>query len=391
MDYQNSNASGSQAGGIYQPILALNVLIVKLSHFSARIGVEVLDDITIDDQGNIALGQSKHTVNSDENPLNDLNKNLWKTLAIWLSYIKDQTPTPETLSLFFYTNGKVGKGTLIEQISDAQNDDVINAVILKIRSTSSKDSEVQDLINEVNNCTNEQLKVLIKAIKLVRVDQPLEENIQKQSASCLALPDDCDRSSIYNEVLGWFTGLVYNSWRDKKEAWVTRAQLNNQVAACLEQRAGVNIVIGTDEIDMLPPTDISIFEEEKFVRHLKWIDVNSSVIKLAITNRLKYQRTRSNSVKSGKISYKFWEKAETLLQNDWDSARQEIENLTPSEEAKDRQVIGKKVFFKTVARDPKILTKDLVPHVVPGLYHDLANNDKVWWHPDYPNIPDSEK
>ncbi|MFA7275861.1 MAG: ABC-three component system protein [Pseudobdellovibrionaceae bacterium] len=391
MDYQNSNASGSQAGSIYQPILALNILIVKLTHFSARIGVEVLDDVTIDDQGHITLGQSKHTVNSNENPLNDLNKNLWKTLAIWLSYIKDQTPVPDTFSLFLYTNGKVGESTLAEQISNAQNDNEIAAVILEIRSASSKDNKVQALIKEITDCTDDQLEVLIKAIKLVRVDQSLEENIQQQSASCLALPDDCDRSSIYNEILGWFTRLIYNSWRDKKEAWVTRAQLNNQVAACLEQRVGANIVIGTDEIDMPPPTDISVFEEEKFVQHLKWIDINASAIKLAIINRLKYQRTRSNSVKSGKISYKFWEQAETLLRDDWDNARQEIENLASLNDAENRQGMGKKVYFKTVARDSKILNKDLVPHVVPGLYHDLANVDKVWWHPDYPNIPASEK
>ena len=379
-DYTKSNASGSQAGGIYQLEYALDVLI-KLTHELSRVGVETLDDVVKED-GSVSLSQLKHTVNETTNPLSDLSKNLWNTLAIWLSYLKSDSEESKQAQFILVSNGTVSDTSLVFRLGKSnKSEENIAQLAQDLRNAKSKDQEVQALINEVKLYEDSQLKKLIEKITHSITPNSSADALKLSTISHIQAPEETNKEKVYHELLGWFTHVIYEKWKDKKKAWVTRQELNNQIYAIINDHTGSKI-FGTAEIELKPNAEeIKKYEEDNFLKHLKRIELEPDPIQTALHDYIKYLRTRSDLTNRGKVTIPQWSKVEQNFRDDWDGIRQEVKYTSAPEVTS--LTMGRTIYYRTRNQQKKIHGNECASHMTPGLYHALANEDKVWWHPDF--------
>jgi hypothetical protein len=386
-NYKKSNASGSQAAGIYQLAVALNFLM-KITYQHGFVGVETLDDVSVGDVDGTTLAQLKHTVNEDKNLLADTSKNLWKTLAIWLSYLKEEKPNIDQCSFLFVTNGTVPTKSLIGDFAAGTGDlDKAKDVLKKLRAIKSKDESAQAFIEEVLSHPDDQLLALIPRVSVLSTPTGDANNLKQDTILHMQCAEGVDKDAVYNETYGWFTSEIFSMWKATKAAWISRQSLTNCIDSISKKNCNL-APYGLTEAALLPTEqDVKYSEEENFVTHIKKINLGSDVIHEAIRDHFRYLTTRSKLTGKGIVTPQQWETTALDLKESWQSIHQEAKYTAPKDH--DAVQVGTGVFYKTIRQTKKIGGAECAKHMVPGFYHYLANDDEVWWHPEY--LPEKKK
>ena len=111
----SSFSAGPQAlGYLYQVRYALDLILENREEL--RVSIESLDDVTFEEQGSpIELLQLKHHTKTAS--LTDRSSDLWKTIRVWSSFVKDGSVNSDTLLTLVTTGVAPDNSELIYKVS----------------------------------------------------------------------------------------------------------------------------------------------------------------------------------------------------------------------------------------------------------------------------------
>jgi hypothetical protein len=221
-----STAKGPSSGYIFQFEISL-LILADLKH-NESISIECIDDVAkLDKNGNYLTSfQAKHSIISSGKTFGSTSSDLWKTINIWITNIK---------------NGKLNKTTRFEAISN--KDTPQNSIIRKFGLypfdniiddiEKIKDKQIQNrdkklLLNEKVTSVNQTIKRIKYAL-----DNKYEFEIIYNQFS-LKIYDNNSKENFYNKLnLGGYSELkkieFYHSFlgwiQDKsKECWLNGSE-----------------------------------------------------------------------------------------------------------------------------------------------------------------------
>jgi hypothetical protein len=361
---------------------------IQNSHPEATIGIEVLDDITIDDNGQITLEQDKISLLEKKNPLANKSKNLWNTLRIWLIEI-ESNPTVR-FRFHFVTNQNIPEQSIVRCISKAQTDADIHECLQKLRSISlSKTEEITKIMQEVQTKSDQLLTKLIKNILLVdTVPIGKEELLQH-----IPVPQKINGIDLINLLRGWIQDVVIEKWKNREPAIITRqAYTDAYFSACRK--------LEIERTRELPYGEVLINQEdqdnaklEPFFQHLLRIglDDNDEITIDAVDYFLRFQAEFMRLSAAGEILPPAWDAFfDDLIQRWKPIHRRECRTLNDDATDEEQNRIGYTILDETTCKHYKApLDKQSTSEIylTSGGYHHLANLDSVWWHPFYNSSP----
>ena len=111
------SANEPALGYLYQIRFALYLLLQEVQERpESELSIERLDDVSFESEGTPEeLIQLKH-VTLEQASLTNSSKDLWKTLRIWSTKLKDQTRLFPQIVLSLVTTGSAGQGSAAEKL-----------------------------------------------------------------------------------------------------------------------------------------------------------------------------------------------------------------------------------------------------------------------------------
>lgn len=386
-EYESSLAVGSLGGYVYQIMWALLALL-KESDRNARVGIEVVDDITIENGKVIENQQAKKVADKNKSPFTNLNENLWKTFTIWISYAKEKDPECKTTSFTLVTNALTSEHLLVSFFKGEKTATRIEEFLEKVKGL---DTESETVKAQIKKCLN---KENIETFKLILARCQLKDasdgsgSVIEDIKNNAHIPDNVDTDKFVQQIIGLFLHDVQKKIENKEEIWLDKATLiQAHASAIISFTAGK--VIGQEHFDKEADADyVEIASTTaRYIKQLNCIEITKRDALIgAIHDYYRFHLTKDETVDSGEVLQKDWENDKKRLVDFWQMTNQTAE--LNAEVGAPRQKLGQKLY--TICQQysdlPKLCGNEREQFIVRGHYHDLADKEVIWWHPDYQDI-----
>ena len=176
-----------------------------------KIGYEVKDDIHIEkSNGSIVLMQAKHTtqttVDGDAKNITTLDVDMWKTLDIWATIIKDiPIDELENYSFILVTNkNNKGQNKIIEIVNSFQKKESTIEDVLKIFKTlidKTNDKTIKAYIKNTKSIPNKKLQKFINMLSFTVGEDDIITKIKMRIKEKTLLADNVLINQIFNNLL----------------------------------------------------------------------------------------------------------------------------------------------------------------------------------------------
>jgi hypothetical protein len=386
---KKSEAPGSSAGHIFQLERALYHLGKAGPH--DYVAVEYADDIAVlRDDGVVLQEQDKHSVRPTAEVLANRSRALWRTLQIWLS------PNPavnntDCKRYLLVTNNPVAASlaTMLKAVSNgggitpAQIVATLRAVGHPKRRSLSR---LQTIIDDVLSHSDGELIGLVSRIEIVEARN--DRNDPNELANGFGLDPRIDPAIALDALLGWVTSTLQAAWRSGQPGMISRA-------ACLAQCHEIENSLARRRLLPKPAREVPVAQQDRaramtrpFVHHLARIEAEEDDVLQAIDHFIQFNIEKHRLASDGEVADSEWDDRGERLRERWiNVARQtkrEFKDHAPSE-------IGIKILERSTYDHLEPLGSDPCNelYMTSGHYHRLADEDGVWWHPNY--RPQSEK
>jgi hypothetical protein len=351
---------------------------------SARI--EGLDDIETQMVGGRELIQSKH--HHTAAALSDRSVELWKTLRVWSEAISAIPDLPTYARFTLVTTRLCASGSMIEKL--ARSD--------KSRSVSKEVAQAfRDIASSAGNKANE--KAYEAYLALSESDQQallLRTRVIDGFSSNTSVDDDIANllrgtvtgqpqlRALVNQLLGWWEGRVAQHFRDRRDE-ISGKELFEQIRAIADSLAPDSLPI--DEGILGSTFDDAIPDDEIYVKQLRLIACKKPVLLRAMTDLVKSQKHIAAWVREELLFIQEFPNYKRRLQDEWqirhDFLKGDAESVVSQQEV---ERLAQKFYQQIQTMSMPIRRDCLDLFVMRGTFHELANEMRVGWHPDYDKL-----
>lgn len=165
MSSSTFSAKEPALGYYYQIIRGLVLLLEETRMASPSLSFECLDDIAIEDAGNVELYQAKLHITPTQ--MTDRSSDFWKTIRVWSKGIKDGIFNPTTTIFTLITTASVPEDSFLHLFLSGKEEDK-NKILTTMETIATETS------NETNKpgydafleLTEEEKKELINNIHI---------------------------------------------------------------------------------------------------------------------------------------------------------------------------------------------------------------------------------
>jgi len=400
------SAAPQMLGYLYQAHFALYTLLQETDE-EATVVIEGLDDIEVKNARGKKLQQLKNHVKQGAT-LTDRSTDLWKTLRIWSTALRERKWKPSQTQLFLITTATATDNSIASLLrkDDKRAPEQALEKLLKVAEDIGN-KELDASIAEFNKLTARQKSQLVRAIVLID-NAPTIDKLEQLIQDRMKLGQLTDKVKyIYQGVLGWWETKVVQqlllSSTDSVEPHLAYAlkwiDVNNMIYEISSQY----------QPDKLPtqfryeePSE-EFYESQKgrmFVRQLQCLDVDPNQVRISIRKLYRAFQQRTKWAKEKLLVDGELFNYDRALREKWDEYRTKLkrkkkffEKLHKEEK---RAEFGRAVLdWAEDANFPireSILAKD--DYVTHGSYHLLADKapPEVHWHPNFlENIADTDE
>lgn len=383
------SADGSFLGFLFQ----IERVLVWLSEGSldGKVGIETDDDIVIQlkkgDDINVIYEQAKNAQTKNV-PFSNKSEDLWKTLSIWVTAVKEERINVDTAIFSAITNKKLPVKRLLLELSFAKKEDKSNMDLLiknlkEIAATLSKENKQFGKL--IIDCDNLLLAKIID--KIVVFDGTYHHNrkdLKSKLKSNLSMSNALPFDHIYNGLFGHVTNTIIDYWRNGQEAWITVESFNklyNELVAEFHKKTFIE-----KATDLLPLDNKQVDNNKKslYVEQLKIIDCGENEILEAIHDYLRSKSEKSRYAKEFEVTEpKFMAYYEDLKQH-WTKISRPRFKINP--QSLTLEDIGYQVFYETILYKGKLNNQEPEQsYTYKGAYHHLTNESQIGWHPSWEN------
>jgi hypothetical protein len=355
------SAAPSALGYLFQIRYAL-VLLLRADEPENVISIEKLDDVAFEEDGEPKqLLQFKHHVINSAT-LTDSSTDLWKTLRVWSTAVRDGSLDLTSVILSLVTTSCAPADSAASMLRDGVSRNE-NSALGKLHAAgqASTNTVVQRAYAVFQQLALQAQQMLISRIRVLDLAPDIlgaRELLEKEL-----------RLSTRPQFL---TGLA-----DRLEGWWFRWAIRHlKDPDSVSSIFDFPVELDKDVGDLQP-------DERLFVEQLRLVTVGNERIKSAISDYWRAFQQRSRWVREELLLDQDLEQYEDRLVREW----KEIflimqENM---QAGADPVLEGKNLYNRVVINGRDIRIRDSVsyPFVMRGSFHILANVLKIGWHPDF--------
>jgi hypothetical protein len=352
----------------------------------ADLVVEGLDDISFEESGDLyQLVQTKHSARQAN--LTDRSQDLWKTLRVWSTHIKDQKVDVDSIELILVTTAKPAKNSVASYLSleAAGNRNVATALSILNDIAEEQNNESNKLSYKAFKSLDSQTRAkLVSKTTVVTSSPDIEatKNLIKTELEFTVRPEFCE--DFFMRLEGWWLSRIIKHLASKTDNVILRKELTAQIADFAEQYHKDNLPIHFENTEAPIESDLSE-KERNFLEQLRLIEVQPDRLKQAIGDYYRAFQQRSKWVREGNLLVGDLDRYEEKLINEWSrlflSMKEDLNGKSTPEEL----VKAGRQLYNRIEQQVQIPIRPRCtePYVMRGTYHSLANSGRVGWHLDF--------
>lgn len=385
-DLSKYSAADSAIGYFFQFKYALFDSLSKLSSGeSFLVSMEKLDDIGFEDrEGHKILKQVKHTKKS----LTDKSVDLWKTIRIWCEGISSGYIPPDT-TFYLVTTAKTQDGSAANYLTAGNSRDPFQALeLLELACASSTNKDNIDAYKSFNGLSKLQKDNLVQNIIILDSVPPIN-NLDKKTKDVIRLNVDPQYLESFMKRLDgfWYRRIIKHLTRED-DGLITSEEIFYEVRELSEQFSSENLVIDPEILRLQVEVGDENYERYKnfiFVHQLKLIGIGEGRISRAIRDYYRAFLQRSRWIDEKLVFKGNLDDYEERLKDAWELRYLQIKDDLGEDAAEEAKIKSAKELYKWIESGdhPLIRPECKEDFISIGSYHDLADDMKVGWHPDF--------
>lgn len=390
------SAEAAALGFYYQTFYALLLLLKKTSD-NATIGVETLDDVELETNGQRLLFQLKHSMIDSPPPITLKSRSLWSTIKVWI----DALPELELSETRFH----------LIAVAKIPNDDVLTTLtsqsadrrglamamkeeaqrVIDERLAAAEGNRKQPYANRFAGCEaflglseSERLNLLRRTF--IEQGNPKITDIEDQVVGELHIVRPSDQRMAATRLIEWWDLQIVYSLCGKRDRLISRAELQNQVT----------VIIGDLDQEKLFPDFEMVSQPENYqpdgmlARQIDLVKGKRSDLSKAIREEWRAREQRSKWLNENPSMATVIGNYDQVLQEYWSDRHEQMAEDCGKLEDHERRVEGLKLLRWTHEDAPNTVRpideRWNAAYYVRGSYQVLAINLKVGWHPDFADL-----
>lgn len=382
------DASATAVGFLHQVRWALlELLRIGKTDPTARVSVEVFDDVAVEDANGKPLKAIQLKHHASPHTLTNAGADLWKTLRVWL-----ETPPlrdPNGPRLYLVTTGKSEPGSIAEKLGT----DLItrNPVTAADELTTVAQTSVAEETKKARSTwlgTDQSTRLALLNRVVVVTESAAIGDIEGLLAQELQLTVRHEHMNLFIERLwGWWDSVAVAMLRTDDPQTAVAAM--DAFARIQEIRD--DFVHGSLPLDpaLADPSDADIEEhfDKMFVKQLQWVNVHGNNLKRAVIN---YHRAYTQTAAWLRDSDLFNADIDRYQRDLVDEWRIHFEDMCDDLEAEGlntedaKRQAGTQLFrFIRETNEVHIRRNFTEKFYIDGTRHMIADRGELGWHPDF--------
>lgn len=378
-------SAGSQAlGYLYQARYALFLALSNPEEYD--FSIESLDDIHSAEDGTPReLFQLKH--HQSPGNLTDRSSDLWKTIYIWSTYLRERKITLPGALLTLVTTHQASAGSVAALLRPGKGRDVTSAVkkLLEI-AENSDNTNLHHTFTAFKNLTAKEHILLVDSIQVLDCSPNIVDTESKIQSLLRGVRRE-HRLRVYERLEGWWFNKVVGHLKTKSVDLISGFEVHDKLCEINDQFKPDALPI--DYLDYQPverPNPSS--DTRQFVVQLNAIALHSKRIEKAILDYYRAFEQRSRWAREDLLISDELEKYERKLIDEWERyyfrLAEELSNSSDEESL--HQKMGRDLYnWMESEANHRIRPQVSEEYVMRGSYHMLAdqNPPRIHWHPKF--------
>ena len=375
-------------GYYYQIIRGLVLLLVENRMASPCLSFECLDDISIEDEGNVALYQAKLHIKPVQ--LTDRSTDFWKTIRVWSEGIKNGCFNPSETIFTLITTASIPEGSFLNLFfSDKEEDRKKIIATMESIATETTNKENKPGYDAFSALTEEQKQTLIGNIRITDSNVSIDDTMEQLKYRLELSAPIGALDSFIDSVLGWWFRNSVDMLQAGTKQTISKAAVNNYIQACRDQ---IRADALPDEFFEKVEIDDAALEESKdktFVKQLTLVDATKREKKTAISDYKRAYGQRSKWLRDGRVAQSEYDSFDANLQEEWQSRFDMMLDDTEGQGEEERKTAGH-MFYRENYVAPQyqlpLFRNNASGYITKGSYQILSNDKTIGWHPDYKDL-----
>lgn len=375
-------------GYYYQIIRGLVLLLVENRMASPCLSFECLDDIVIEDEGNVALYQAKLHIKPVQ--LTDRSTDFWKTIRVWSEGIKNGCFNPSVTIFTLITTASIPEGSFLNLFfSDKEEDRKKIIATMESIATETTNKENKPGYDAFSALTEEQKQTLIGNIRITDSNVSIDDTMEQLKYRLELSAPIGALDGFIDSVLGWWFRNSVDMLQAGTKQTISKAAVNNYIQACRDQ---IRADALPDEFFEKVEIDDAALEESKdktFVKQLTLVDATKREKKTAISDYKRAYGQRSKWLRDGRVAQSEYDSFDASLQEEWQSRFDMMLDDTEGQGEEERKTAGH-MFYRENYVAPQyqlpLFRNNASGYITKGSYQILSNDKTIGWHPDYKDL-----
>jgi len=371
----NTNADDKLIGFEYQFFYFL-LSLLKMQ-IGDTVGFEVQEDVHIENDGKITFCQLKHTIQTDSQNkpknLTTSDKDLWKTLSLWVNIINKKSDKNEFLknAKFIFVSNKSDNdnNAFLTHFTTFQNDkeiDNLKDFLNSYKNTLDSKDKKREYLNNILSLDDVLLKNFFLKIKFLLNLNEIRQNIKDVLKNEKYIKSDFRIDQAYEQLIGLLKDDFFEKVRNGESVqypWETFAQ---KVSPIFEQMRSEQIPF-VSEIQY--SSDIKILDRV-FAKQLIDIGILDDEIYEYDYNRLLTETNLKELSQGTEITQQNIADLDNNTLNNWrpQHRKKYIQKANDNEKAlnlfyeildKDLDLVGQKISLRAISNGQFIRLSDI--------------------------------
>lgn len=391
-------------GYIYQCEYALYHLLDR-DNRTSQISIETLDDIVAgplaDPQALLQLKLHKPNGDGVIRALTDRSPDLWKTIRVWATHIREKRIDPAKTTFLLLTTSPLGTQPGIAHLLGAvggmlpREEKAAYAALQRlaeeILDTAKGDSDTP-LVKGASAflaLSKAQRLDLVRNIVIVTGTPPIKD-LRKCIEDRLRA-SGCTREShpqFVQTIIGWWYGQCVEQIADTDGRTITFDALEQRLAETANNLA-LSGLPRYSALEQPTEADVAALRTRLFVRQLSAVSLGpeSDLVRAAILDYYKADGHRKKWLEDLRIDRheiaSFEEDLRSIWATNFSVAEAEAEALPPPASPNSLNALGRKVVQQTLGAKAPSLKRFDGDYLGRGSYHIMANAPSIGWHPHW--------
>lgn len=378
------SAEASILGYLYQVRLAL---LLTLERDDEQVFIESLDDVALEKStGEVELVQAKlHLKRAGS--LTDRSPDLWKTLRVWSTLVKNGTVDLDQTTFRLVTSSVAPAGSAGEALRSAVSEtrDEARALVL-LRAAAAETTNAANLpaYQAFNGLSPEQQASLFAKVEVLDAAESITD-IKDRILKLIELAARAGHiEAFFQRVEGWWFNRVILALTDGSCQPILKRDLRAQVDDLRDSFRQDALPI--DFLDLEAPLEEELRPDERtFIEQLRLVAVSNPRIRSAIEDYYRAYAQRSRWLRDGLVLPGDLESYERRLIDEWRRRHDTMVEDLGHDATEDKKRRDGKALYGWCEQQAHIPIRPNCTEkfVMRGSYHLLANDLKVGWHADF--------